>query len=222
MRKKTSRLFRRMRRTLPRRPKLALAALLLTVLAGFTAVRLHRASGQLMESGAMRWGGTLLAACADAGMEAAGGGLTQVEKGPDGEIQMVSVDEEKLHALRTAAMEEAGVRLQGGAYTASIPLGSLFFGEFFTGSGPGIPIRYIPDGAVTILCESEVESAGINQTAYRVVMKMSLQVTAVTAFARETVTVPYETVAAELLVVGDVPAVYAYGGAVREVEPPEA
>ena len=49
-----------------------------------------------------------------------------------------------------------------------------------------------------------------------VVMKMYLQVTAVTAFARETVTVPYETVAAEVLVVGDVPVVYAYGGEIRE------
>ncbi len=43
-------------------------------------------------------------------------------------------------------------------------------------------------------------------------MKMSLQVTAVTAFARETVTV---LVAAEVLV-GDVPVVYAYGGEIRE------
>lgn len=169
-----------------------------------------------MVSGAMRWGGLLLAECAGVGMEAAGGGLTQVEKGPDGEIQMVSVDEGKLHALRTAAMEEAGALLAEGDYTASIPLGSLFFGEFFTGGGPGLPLRYIPDGAVTIFCESEAESAGINQTAYRVVMKMSLQVTAVTAFARETVTVPYETVAAEVLVVGDVPVVYAYGGEIRE------
>ena len=216
MKKRASRLFRRMRRTFPRRPGLVIAVLLLAAVAGLTGARLHRVSEQLMVSGAMRWGGLLLAECAGAGMEAAGGGLTQVEKGPDGEIQMVSVDEGKLHALRTAAMEEAGALLVEGGYTASIPLGSLFFGEFFTGGGPGLPLRYIPDGAVTIFCESEAESAGINQTAYRVVMKMSLQVTAVTAFARETVTVPYETVAAEVLVVGDVPVVYAYGGEIRE------
>ena len=35
---------------------------------------------------------------------------------------------------------------------------------------------------------------------------------------RQTVTVPYETAAAELLVVGDVPAVYAFGGEVREIQ----
>ena len=111
MKKRASRLFRRVRRTFPRRPGLVIAVLLLAAVAGLTGARLHRVSEQLMVSGAMRWGGLLLAECAGAGMEAVGGGLTQVEKGPDGEIQMVSVDEGKLHALRTAAMEEAGALL---------------------------------------------------------------------------------------------------------------
>ncbi len=207
---------RRAKRALPRHPGRILITALLTAGLCFTGGRLHRASELLMESGAMRWGGLLLNQCAEAGMEAAGGNLIQVEKGPDGEIQMVSVDSDKLHALRAAAMETAGELTASGSYTASIPLGSLFFGEFFSAAGPDIPLTYTPDGAVTIFCESSVESSGINQTAYQVVIRMSLTVTAVTAFARQTVTVPYETVAAELLVVGDVPVVYAYGGEIRE------
>ena len=118
----------------------------------------------------------------------------------------------KLHALRTAAMEEAGALLAEGDYTASIPLGSLFFGEFFTGGARGSPLRYIPDGAVTIFCESEDrigrhqpdrlpggdEDVPSGDGGHRI--------------RRETVTVPYETVAAEVLVVGGCPVVYAYGG----------
>lgn len=216
MGKRISRWIRRAKRALPRHPGRILIVSLLTMGICFTSARLHRASEQLMESGAMRWGGLLLNQCAEAGMEAAGGNLIQVEKGPDGEIQMVSVDSDKLHALRAAAMETAGELTASGSYTASIPLGSLLFGEYFPTAGPNIPLTYAPDGAVTIFCESSVESSGINQTAYRVVIRMSLTVTAVTAFAHQTVTVPYETVAAELLVVGDVPVVYAYGGEIRE------
>ena len=207
---------RRAGRALPGRKTVFLICGVLCVL--LCGLRLHRVGGQLMESAARRWGGALLAACADAGMEAAGGALVRLDKDPAGEIQLVAVDEGKFHALRTAAMEKADELLSAGRYTARIPLGSLFFGEYFPDAGPEIPLTYLPEGAVTITCESETRSAGINQTAYRVVLRMNLRVTAATAFGRQTVTVPYETAAAELLVVGDVPAVYAFGGEVREIQ----
>ena len=115
--------------------------------------------------------------------------------------------------LSRAAYDALNTLEQGGV---DIPLGSVFFPTLFAGRGPTIHVGVASLGYADADFISAFTSAGINQTAYRVVMKMSLQVTAVTAFARETVTVPYETVAAEVLVVGDVPVVYAYGGEIRE------
>ena len=196
--------------------KILAAALAVTALfagSGF-AGKLRRAEAVYLENGAYRWGTALLAECAEAGMEAADGPLIRTEQDTEGNVRMISVDAQALHDLRTEIIRHAETLLENGTvYTVKIPLGTVLASEFFSGVGPSVPFSYAPAGNVTVLCRSSLESAGINQTAYRVTLSMTMEVSAVTSFSRHQITVPYEIVVAESMVVGDVPAVYAYGAA---------
>ena len=191
----------------------ALMVLLLFMGSGF-AGKLRRAETVYLENGAYRWGTALLAECAEAGMEAAGGQLIQTQQDDEGNVQLISVDSQALHNLRTEIVRHAErVMEESSVYTVKIPLGTVLASEFFSGVGPSIPFSYAPAGNVTVLCRSALESAGVNQTAYRVTLSLTMEVSAVTSFSRHQITVPYEIVVAETMIVGDVPTVYAYGAA---------
>lgn len=186
--------------------------LLLLFGGSFAAGRLRRAETAFLENGAYRWGVTLLAECADAGMEAAGGELIQTEKDASGHIRMIGVNTEALHILRTETLRQAEKMMaEDTVHRVKIPLGTILASEFFSGIGPSIPFYYAPAGSTTVLCQSSLESAGINQTAYRVTLSLTMDISAVTSFSSHHITVPYEIVVAETMIIGDVPTVYAYG-----------
>lgn len=189
-----------------------MTAVLLLIGSAIFTVQLRKAESVFLENGAQRWGVALLAECADAGMAAAGDNLISMERDAAGDIQLISVDPTALHTLRTEALRQAETLLnEDTVNTVQIPLGTIFASEFFSGLGPRIRFSFVPAGNVTLLCRSSLESAGINQTAYRVTLSMTMEVSAVTSFSTHQVTVPYEVVVAETMIVGDVPAVYAYG-----------
>lgn len=186
--------------------------ILLLFAGSFIAGRLRRAESAFLENGAYRWGTALLAECADMGMNAVDGPLIQIDRDTAGDIQMISVDSEALHILRTETIRQAEKMMtENTVHMVKIPLGTIIASEFFSGIGPSIPFYYAPVGSTTVLCHSSLESAGINQTAYRVTLSMTMEISAVTSFASHHITVPYEVVVAETMIVGDVPAVYAYG-----------
>lgn len=188
---------------------LVVMILLVGALAAFTG-RMRRVEQSLLETGAVGWATGLLSESAAAGMEAVTGSLTQMGTDGEGNVTFLSVDPVQLNLLSSAAVSYAQQKMSEGGYEAAVPLGSILSSEFFSGVGPMVTFRFYPVGGVRVSCRSSTESAGVNQTAYRVVLSMEMEVAAVTTFSSHTVTVPYELIAAETLVAGDVPAVYAY------------
>lgn len=194
------------------------AVLLVAGMAGF-AGRMQRAEQALLETGAVGWATRLLSESAAEGMEAVTGPLTKLGTDGEGNVTYLSVDPVQLNLLSAAAVSSAQQKIGEGGYQAEVPLGSILSSEFFSGAGPMVTFRFYPVGGVRVSCRSSTESAGVNQTAYRVVLSMEMEVAAVTTFSSHTVTVPYELIAAETLVAGDVPAVYAYASGITAQSP---
>lgn len=90
-----------------------------------------------------------------------------------------------------------------------IPLGTLLGIQLFSGRGPEIQMKIVPNGAVKTVTESKFISAGINQTLHQIVVNVEATVTAIIPGYTTSVVVPANYILAETLIVGSVPNAYA-------------
>ena len=97
---------------------------------------------------------------------------------------------------------------QLGAQGISVPVGTISGVSFFSGQGPQIKVQFTPSGSVKSEFRSELKSAGINQSLYRVYLKLTTTICIVLPGVNDTVTVSSEVAIAENIIAGDVPQVY--------------
>ena len=90
-----------------------------------------------------------------------------------------------------------------------IPLGTLLGIQLFSGRGPEIQMKIVPNGAVKTVTESKFISSGINQTLHQIVVNVEATVTAIIPGYTTSVVVPANYILAETLIVGSVPNAYA-------------
>lgn len=91
-----------------------------------------------------------------------------------------------------------------------IPLGNIIDGELFSGRGPKIPIIVVPVGSAWADFSTNVSTAGINQTRHQIIVTVSAEITMLLPGYETTTTVSSQVVAAETVIVGDVPQNYTY------------
>lgn len=89
-----------------------------------------------------------------------------------------------------------------------VPLGTIVGSELFSGKGPGIRVNVIPVGSVDAEIVNEISSAGINQSRHQIMMKVTADLTIITAVSRFSTTVETYVCIAETVIVGDVPGTY--------------
>lgn len=89
-----------------------------------------------------------------------------------------------------------------------LPLGSLVFPMFFSGSGPKLPVRVLSISNSDAEYRNVFSEAGINQTAHQIMMDVILDMTILTPAGTETVQVLSSVVVAETVIVGSVPQSY--------------
>ncbi len=94
----------------------------------------------------------------------------------------------------------------------SVSLGSILLPEFFSGKGPGIPVRILAIRNSDANFTSHFQEAGINQTLQQLSMDVLVDVTILVLGQTETFTVSSQMVVAETIIVGDVPATYFHTG----------
>lgn len=90
----------------------------------------------------------------------------------------------------------------------SIPVGTVSGISMLSGWGPKINVTFSPVGSVTSEFRSEFTSTGINQTLYRVYIRLTSTVSIVLPGLNATSTVLYEAAIIESVIIGDVPQVY--------------
>jgi hypothetical protein len=87
----------------------------------------------------------------------------------------------------------------------SLPIGNLLGGEAFSGRGPEIPIRILLAPGARAHMESDFRTEGINQTLYRVLFSVTVDLTILTPSRPIETRVTQTYCVSETLIVGEVP-----------------
>ena len=124
-------------------------------------------------------------------------------------VYMVQADPQQMNLLAAQCAEAAQERIAAlGEQGISIPIGTITGLTFLSGKGPSIHISFTPAGSVQSQFSSEFTSSGINQTLYRVNLKLTASVQLVMPGVYQSISVTAEAAIAENIIVGEVPEVY--------------
>lgn len=89
-----------------------------------------------------------------------------------------------------------------------IPIGALTGNRYLAGTGPKIDIKVISRGNIRTKIETEFESKGINQTVYRIYLKLMGEVEILTPYDRIAENIENQVLLVETVIVGNVPNTY--------------
>ena len=95
-----------------------------------------------------------------------------------------------------------------------IPIGSLVFPELFAGKGFCIPVHVLSIGNSDASFESRFQQAGINQTLHRLMMEVNVDASILVLGQTESFSLTSEVVAAETVIVGEVPGTFLNTGGI--------
>lgn len=124
-------------------------------------------------------------------------------------VYMLQANTRNMNILAAACAEAAQDRIaEIGEQGISVPLGTVTGVSFFSGKGPGIRVSFTPMGSVQSQFNSDLHATGINQSLYRVNLKLTTSVRLIMPGVSQIVQVSAEAAIAESIIVGDVPEVY--------------
>ena len=124
-------------------------------------------------------------------------------------VYMLQANTRNMNILAADCAEAAQNRIaEIGEQGISVPLGTVTGISFLSGKGPGIRVSFTPVGSVQSQFNSDIQASGINQSLYRVNLKLTASVRLILPGVSETIQVSAEAAIAESIIVGDVPEVY--------------
>lgn len=140
--------------------------------------------------------------------------LYVVQQDEAGRIQSIAIDSARINALEDALVDQVNQSLcQLQQVPLRIPLGTLTGIQLLNDRGPEIAIQVQPLSLVTSQVQSDFSQAGVNQTRLEVTVCFSVQVGALLAGEVIPVDAQAEVLAAQILIVGEVPQLYAQNAA---------
>lgn len=132
-----------------------------------------------------------------------------IQRDESGAITALTTDMAKMNLLRSEltaaileALEEADVS------AIQVPLGSLFDLEPLWAKGPSLKAKAMTVGTVRAEFDSQLASAGVNQTLHRIWMEVDVPMTLLLPGGAVEVTVSTRLCVAETVIVGKVPDTY--------------
>ena len=137
------------------------------------------------------------------------GSMVHLEKGIDGKVTALKTNIGEINKLKTLILDIVNEEiLELDVDEIGVPVGSLFFPAFFSGSGPLLPVRVLSISSSDASFHNQFSQAGINQTLHQIIMEVTVQMTILTPVGTEQLDVSTEVVVAETVIVGSVP--YSY------------
>lgn len=138
------------------------------------------------------------------------GNLYTVHRNDAEQVQSVTINSAGINALEDALVEQVNQSLcQLQQLPLRIPWGTLTGIQLLSNLGPEIAIQVQPFSLVTSQVKSKFSQAGVNQTRLEVTVCFSVQIGALLAGEVIPVDVQAEVLAAQILIVGNVPQRYA-------------
>lgn len=124
----------------------------------------------------------------------------------DNEGNVTSVDTEaaQISTLK-ANLSNAINKSLSGSYTAYIPVGNLLDHKLLNGYGFKVPVNLYFTGSATVSLKSDIVSAGVNQSKYRLVAVVDAEVFSNSLSSPCTAGTSQEYLLCETVLLGDVP-----------------
>lgn len=132
-----------------------------------------------------------------------------LEKDRNGAITALKTNINEINRLKTEILSVIDTMLLDlDVNDVGLPLGSLILPEFFSGTGPVLPVKVMSISTSDADFYNEFTEAGINQTSHRIDMEVRITMTILTPVGTESVTASSTVVVAETVIVGTVPGSY--------------
>ena len=132
-----------------------------------------------------------------------------LEKDRNGAITALKTNINEINRLKTEILSVIDTMLLDlDVNDVGLPLGSLILPEFFSGTGPVLPVTVMSISTSDADFYNEFTEAGINQTSHRIDMEVRITMTILTPVGTESVTASSTVVVAETVIVGTVPGSY--------------
>ncbi len=132
--------------------------------------------------------------------------IAVLSKNQAGEIISLEIDTYKVNYLKSRISNEISDIISGRErYTVAIPIGTFLGNTYTAGLGPDIPFKMQITTTAFVDFKHEFRSAGINQVLHRVVIDIKINGNLVVAGYKKTIKVNTSAIAAQTVIVGDVP-----------------
>ncbi len=142
--------------------------------------------------------------------------LYTIQRDNTGRVQSVAINSARINALEDALVKQVNQSLCQQLLPLRIPLGTLTGIQLFSNLGPEIAIQAQPLSLVSSQVKSDFSQAGVNQTLLEITVCFSVQIGALLAGEVIPVDAQTEVLAAQFLIVGEVPQLYAQTGGSTE------
>ena len=135
--------------------------------------------------------------------------IIYLEKDYNGAVTALKTNINEINRIKTEILSVIDTMLlELDVNEVGLPLGSLILPEFFSGTGPTLPVKVLSVSTSDADFHNEFAEAGINQTSHRIYMEVQITMTILTPVGTEAVTASSTVVVAETVIVGTVPGSY--------------
>ena len=141
------------------------------------------------------------------------GRIIGLEKDANGKISALTTDMEQLARLKSEILELLDEEIAAmDDDELSVPVGSLLLPTFFAGRGFSLPVRLIALNSTNADFYSSISSLGINQSVQQIRITFTVSLTFLTPAGISDTDVKSDVLAAQTILLGDVPESYIYLG----------
>lgn len=141
------------------------------------------------------------------------GRIIGLEKDANGKISALTTDMEQLARLKSEILELLDEEIAAmDDEKLSVPVGSLLLPTFFAGRGFSLPVRLIALNSTNADFYSSISSLGINQSVQQIRITFTVSLTFLTPAGISDTDVTSDVLAAQTILLGDVPESYIYLG----------
>lgn len=135
--------------------------------------------------------------------------MITVEKDAQGNVTALRTNIAEINRLKTSVLKRVDARLQNlSMEELGVPIGSIVLPELLSGRGPKIPVRVLAVRTSDAVFRSSFTGAGINQTKHSITIDVHVVITILTWTGTQEISVDSAVVAAETVIVGNVPTTY--------------
>ena len=136
-----------------------------------------------------------------------------LEKDSAGKISALTTDMEQVAKLKTEILQLLDEEIAAmDDEEMAVPVGSLLFPTFFAGRGFSIPVRILELNSTNADFYSTVRSLGINQSVQQIRITFTISLSFLTPAGISDTDVTSDVLAAQTILLGDVPESYIYLG----------